>query len=195
MATAFDYKCFDLVECAQQAIRKHFAYEGPELFGGLEFGGVRWQEQRVDTDRPLDVGARVPASAIDHENESLHIAGTHGLREMLERDVERWDVDGRHQEPLNVARRRPDEAVQIQPLIADMLDGNGPLAAGSPHSSRRWLQSDPGFVLGPDFDTRFGDGGLDIFDERLDFFLKSSCASTSALACLVCGLCNENPAR
>jgi hypothetical protein len=34
----------------------------------------------------------------------------------------------------------------------------------------RWEQTDPRFVLRPNFDRRFGDDGFDIIDERPNLF-------------------------
>ncbi len=145
----------------------------------------------MDARRPDDVLALVPASTVDDEDDALRLARSHGLREVLERDVEGGDVHRREEQPLDASRGRTNEAVDVEPFVAEMLFDEGAMALFGPDASRGRLQSDARFVLGPDLDDGFRDDGLDILDERPDFFLKASWASTSAEPCCVCGCCSE----
>jgi len=190
-ATAVDHDLLKVVEVVDEAVRRGLADEWPELLGGLEFGRVRRQEQGVDAGGPHDVLALVPARSVENEDDALVLSGTNGFSEAGKRDVEGRDVHCWEQEPLHRTRRRSNEAVEVEPLVSEVLPDERALAALSPDAPRRWLQSDTSFVLCPDFDTCFGDDTLDVVDERLDLFLKASCASRLAAPCCVCGCCSE----
>ena len=188
--TAVDHALLEIVEIVDESVPGGLANERPKLLGGLKLWRIRRQEQGVDADRPLNVFALVPARSVENEDDALVLSGPDGFCEVSERDVERQDVHRLEQQLFHRSRRRSHEAVEVEPLVAEVLSDERALATLSPDTPRRRLQSDTSFVLRPDFDSCFGDDALDVVDERLDF-LKASCASRLAAPCCVCGCCSE----
>ena len=180
-AATVDHDLLEVVEVVDESVRGCLADQWPELLGGLKLWRVRGQEQGVDADRPLNVFALVPARSVEDEDDAPVLSGPDGFCEVSERDVEGHDVHCWQQQPLHRSRRWSNEAVEVEPLVPEVLSDERALAALSPGAPRRRLQSDTSFVLRPDFDGRFGDDALDVVDERLDLFLKASCACMSDL--------------
>src|SRR3954454_10567407 len=99
-----------------------------------------------------------------------------GKLKLVRQGPERWQWSGREpSRPKSLDIRRPiqgrlDEGGDVQPLVAVVAEGDGPLTLGGPHASDDRLQPDTALVGRPDLDRLarvlrplLGDGLLQLF--------------------------------
>ena len=71
--------------------------QGPEVFGGLQFRRIGWQEQQMDMVRHTQALGAVPTCSIEHEHNLLLCSSPCLTRECLQLRLEEGDVDTRRQ--------------------------------------------------------------------------------------------------
>jgi hypothetical protein len=126
------------------------------MFGRLQFGTVGRQENEVDPLRYHQVRADVPPGTIEHEQDELLGSSAHRSRKAREDLGEQVGVDRRSGEPVDGAARGVHEAIEIQPLVARMADGDRALSTLRPDPPQDWLQTRPVLVFGPELDNPVG---------------------------------------
>ena len=90
-------------------------------------------------------------------------------------------VDAVGDEPHDLARGGPDEAVQIKPLVAVMAAGGRTAAAWRPDLAQDRFQAEAVFIERPDFDRNRRLGALELADAGLELFLNRACSYRLAL--------------
>lgn len=152
--TALGLHGFERLQTVEVAIGKRLVGERPEMFGWLQFRRVGGKEEEMEALWYLHRLPGMPAGAIQHQEDpfgetSVHLPGEGGQDVGKEVRCHRGE-----QPPHRLPGTRPDEATDIQPLVALLDGGDGPLALRCPDPSNEREQADPVFIGGPEFDTR-----------------------------------------
>ena len=129
---------------------------GPQVFGRLKLGRVRRQEHQVNALRHDEVLRCVPAGAVQDEHDALPRPGADRLGEVLQGQREDLRVHLGQDEPLHLAAAGADEAVEVEPLVPALPQGQRSLAAARPHAAHDGDQPQARFVLRPELDSRAG---------------------------------------
>jgi hypothetical protein len=102
----------DVVEGREDAVREPvIAHELPDVFGGVEFGRARRQEDDRDVRRPVEPVGDVPARLIDEE-EGVRVRGD-GERYLVEMQAHRLGVAERQDQARGLALGRADRAEDV----------------------------------------------------------------------------------
>ena len=153
----------------------------PQAFGWLDLWRVRWQEHQFNAFRNFQILGDMPARAVEHQDDVLVEAGANFGGERPQECAEQRSVDAVGDEPHDLARGGPDEAVQIEPLVSVMAAGGLTAAAWRPDLAQDRLQSEAVFVERPDFDRDRRVGALELADTGLELFLNRPCSYRLAL--------------
>ena len=153
----------------------------PQALGGLDLWRVRRQEHQFNALRNLQIPGDVPARAIEHQDDVLVGAGAGLGGERRQQRAEQRGVDAVGDEPHDLTGGRPDEAVQIEPLVAAVAAGGRPASARRPDLAQDRFQSEAVFVERPDLDRNRRFGALELADAGLELFLNRTCSYRLAL--------------
>jgi len=153
----------------------------PQAFGGLDLWRVRWQEHQFNAFRNFQILGDMPARAVEHQDDVLVGAGARLGGERRQERAEQRGVDAIGDEPHDLARGGPDEAVQIKPLVAVMAAGGWTAATWRPDLAQDRFQSEAVFIERPDFDRDRRVGALELADAGLELFLNRACSYRLAL--------------
>ncbi len=82
-----------LLDSGEMLIDEHRIGQWPQVFGGLEFGGIRRQEQQMDVLRDAQTETGMPARAVQHQHNLLAWAGSGSTGKGGEHDI--WMIDGK----------------------------------------------------------------------------------------------------
>lgn len=163
-ATAFAKGLVQLSQILEVAVGHRFVGQRPETFGWLQLRRGGRQEGEVDTLGDLELMADMPACLVEDEDDLLALTDCRGLGEGLKRQAKDRGVDRRQDEPERLAIGGPDEAVEVEPLVAGFDLGDRALALGGPDPTQDGLEPEALLVLGPDLDAVIGVGFADIRD-------------------------------
>jgi hypothetical protein len=153
----------------------------PQAFGGLDLWRVRWQEHQFNALRNHQIPGDMPARAVEHQDDVLVGTGADLGGERRQERAEQGGVDAVGDEPHDLARGGPDEAVQIKPLVAVMATGDGAAATRRPDLAQDRLQAEAVFIERPDLDRNRRFGTLEFADAGLKLFLNRACSYRLAL--------------
>ena len=107
-------------------------------------------------------------------------AGADLTGEGFEQGAEHRRVDGIGDEPDDLAAGWPDEAIQVEPLVAMMPWCRRALATRRPDPADDRLQPDAVFVQAPDLERKRRLGAGEFDDFGLELFLNRCCSIQSA---------------
>ena len=116
----------------------------------------------------------MPARAVEHQDDVLVGAGARVGGERRQERAEQRGVDAIGDEPHDLARGGPNEAVQIEPLVAVMAAGGWTAATRRPDLAQDRFQAEAVFIERPDFDRDRRVGALELAD--LELFLNRACS-------------------
>ena len=117
----------------------------------------------------------MPASAVEHEDDVFVGAGADLGGERRQQRAEQRGVDAIGDEPHNLAGGWPDEAIEIEPLVAVVATGDGTAAARRPDLAQDRLQAEAVLVERPDLDRAGRFRAPELGDTGLEFFLNCAC--------------------
>jgi len=137
----------------------------------------------------------MPASAVEHEDDVFVGAGADLGGERRQQRAEQRGVDAIGDEPHNLAGGWPDEAIEIEPLVAVVATGDGTAAARRPDLAQDRLQAEAVFVERPNFDRAGRFGALKLGDAGLELFLNRACSYRLALGLAGRGTCRVKSRR
>jgi len=180
---------FQVLDGGEVLVNEGGIGQRPEVLSGLQFGGIRRQEEQMHMVRHLQPEAGVPPSAIQHEDNLLVGAGANLARELRQLDLEERDGDTRGQMKECPSRGGMDKANQVAPGKAVLHRGHWTLTDWRPDAAQQRFQANTMFIGGPNFDLGVGKRGGDRLDQRPQLFLNVSCCSGSAKACCGRGTC------
>jgi hypothetical protein len=123
----------------------------------------------------------MPARTIKHQDDVLVGTGADLGGERRQERAEQGGVDAVGDEPHDLARGGPDEAVQIKPLVAVMATGDGAAATRRPDLAQDRFQAEAVFIERPDLDRNRRFGTLEFADAGLKLFLNRACSYRLAL--------------
>jgi len=146
----------------------------PQAFGGLDLWRIRRQEHQFNALRNLQIPGDVPARAVEHQDDALVGTGADLGGERRQERAEQRGVDAVGDEPDDLAGGRPDEAVQIEPLVAVVAAGGRTATARRPDSAQDRLQSEAVLVERPDLDWDRRFAALEFADAGLEFFSRTA---------------------
>ena len=141
---------FEGSERGKVRIDQRIIGELPEVFSGLELGGVGRQEDEMEALRDLEQRTDVIPGLVEHEHDTLGRTRAHGTGKRLQRHAHDRGVDGRGELPLAAPRGRMHKGEQIEPLEAVLHPGEGPLSATRPDWAQERLEPESMLVAGPD---------------------------------------------
>ena len=160
----------EVIEGFEVLIGKGLVRQWPQAFGGLDFGRIGRQEHQLHPVRDVQVLGDVPAGPVQDQDDVLVRAGPDLGGERCQERIEEGGVDAVGDEPDDLAGRRPDEAVQVEPLEPVVAVGDRAAAARRPDLAPDRLQPEAVFIERPDLDRngrfraqQFADAGLQIF--------------------------------
>jgi hypothetical protein len=153
----------------------------PQAFGGLDLWRIRRQEHQFNALRNHQILGDVPACTVEYQDDVLVGTGADLGGERRQERTEQRGVDAVGDEPHDLARGWPDEAVQIEPLVAVMAAGGRTAAARRPDLAQDRFQSEAVFVERPDLDRNRRFGALELADAGLELFLNRTCSYRLAL--------------
>jgi hypothetical protein len=104
----------------------------------------------------------MPAGSIEHKGDPLLWSCSHVPGKGGEHLIEEDRLDGRQEPPLGRSGGGPDEATDVEPLVALLHRSEGTLPDRGPHLPNQREQADPMLVGGPEFDRSAGIGGADL---------------------------------
>lgn len=171
---------FEVIDRGKVPVGERGVGQRPEVFGGLEFGGIRRQEEQVQVLGDAQSGTGVPPRAVEDQHNLLGGTGAHGAGEFGELDLEERDADAGRQMEEGLARGGLNEAHHVAPLKAVLDRGDRAFAVEAPDLVEDRLQPDAVLVGRPEFDGRVGVGRGDRLDDRPELFLNAACAAGSA---------------
>ena len=119
----------------------------------------------------------MPACAVEHEDDVFVGAGA----DLGGERRQQRGVDAIGDEPHNLAGGWPDEAIEIEPLVAVVATGDGTAAARRPDLAQDRLQAEAVFIERPDLDRNRRVGTLELADAGLELFLNRACSYRLAL--------------
>src|SRR3954467_178601 len=137
----------------------------------------------------------MPASAVEHEDDVFVGAGAGLGGERRQQRAEQRGVDAIGDEPHNLAGGGPDEAVQIEPLVAVVAAGGRTASARCPDLAQDRFQAEAMFIERPDLDRNRRFGALELDDPGLELFLNRACSYRLALGLAGRGTCRVKSRR
>lgn len=149
----------------------------PEVFGRLQFRGVRRLEDEAYTIGRGDAIADMPTGVVQLKDNGLVRTGANLAGEGFQGGLESLDIDGVEQEPHHLATGRADEAVEVEPLEAVATSGKGPVPLGCPDPTGQRLQAEAVFVERPNLHLPQGVRRARLIHGVLEFFLNAACSS------------------
>jgi hypothetical protein len=108
-------RILQLLDIAEMAIGEGRVGEGPQVLGGLEFGGVGRQKEQMDMLRHAQPHAGMPAGAVEHEDDLLGRTGTDGTSKGSELHLKEGNADRRGEMEDGAAGGGMDEADEVAP--------------------------------------------------------------------------------
>jgi hypothetical protein len=143
---------FEIGERFEVLVGKRLVDNRPQVLGRLQLGGVARQVDEPETLGHDQVWRGVPAGVVEHKRDHA-LASRPGLagKQGQQPGEERLGHPVRHV-PEGLARDRLHEGGDVQPLVAVVAEGDGPVTLGRPHASDDRLQADAVLVGRPDFD-------------------------------------------
>src|SRR5215218_9136134 len=166
----------------------------PQVFCGLKLRRIPGQVTGPDAIRPDQVGCGVPAGVVEPEYDDA-LPSRPGLarNQRQQRGEERLGHSVRYV-PEHLAGDRLDEGGHVQPLMAVVTEGDGPLPLGRPDPAQDRLQPEAVLVGGPDFDRRVRVLGPLLGDSLFQLFLNASRSSgVAAAGWRGRGFCTDQP--
>ena len=153
----------------------------PELFDGVELGGIRRQRDKGNIFGYLDFFRGMKAGLIpDHKHLHLRIDL---LFKLPEEGIDGLHVEIRSQEAHALAGLRAGGSKDVEVFILGLPPGRRPDALSAPLAGEGALLAKAGFILKPDFYSFSRMISTELPDQSSDFFLKASRASGSPLGC------------
>ena len=187
---------FEAVEIGDGLVGDRLVDQRPEPFGGLQLRGVGRQEDEFDPLRQDEVGARVPASLIEHEHGPVRGVDAFIPRELGQGEREGVGAHGRQEAPPAFPGRRPDEPIDVEPLKAAPDVRRGPLPDRRPDPTPDGKQPEAMLVLRPQRQGRGRMGALDGVELASEPPLtKAAWAAASARTSRGRGRWDEKPRR
>lgn len=179
--TASHQHGLELIQIGKRPVGHWLIYQRPESLGRLELGGGGREEDQIDALGHDQGAGGVPARAVEHEHRPVQGVDPVVLGEGGERGGHRRRADRRQQAPPALPRGRPDEGVDIHPVVAAMDPGRGSVAAPGPDPADHWQQAKPVLVFSPNGEPGGGMGSPYRIDVGLEPpFLKAAWATGSA---------------
>ena len=171
----------ELLQGLEVFIDDRLVGQRPQAFGGLDLWRVRGQEHQFNALRNLQILGDMPARAVEHHDDVPVGTGADLGGERRQERAEQGGVDAVGDEPHDLAGGGPDEAVQIEPLVAVMTAGGRTAAAWRPNLAQDRFQAEAVFIERPDFDRDRRVGALELTDAGLELFLNRACSYRLAL--------------
>ena len=153
---------FERGERGEVRIDQRIVSELPEVFGGLQLGGVGGQEDQMHPLRDLHQRTGMIPRLIEHQHDALRGASAHRTGKRLQRHLHDGDVDGGGELPLAAPGGRMHKREQVEPLEAVLHSCDGPPSTPRPDRTQDRLEPESMLVGGPDLDGRGGMRRLDL---------------------------------
>lgn len=157
---------FQLVKVDEVPVDEHGIGERPEMFGGLQLGGIRRQEEQMHMVGHAQLETRVPAGPIEDEDDLLGGSRARLLREGRELGFEDRDAHLRGLVKEGPARGRMDKADEPVPREAVLDHRMRPRTSRRPDAPQQRLEADAMLVGRPELNGRVGERGGHLAQQR-----------------------------
>jgi hypothetical protein len=175
-------RIFQILDGGKVLVDERGVGQRPEVFGGLQFGRIGWEEEQVDVVGDPQPDARVPARPIEHEHNLLGGTGSRLTRKLGQLDFKDGNAHGRGQMKDGPTGGGMHKTDQVAPREAVLHGGNRTLTDRRPDAPQQRFEPDAMLIGGPQLHLGVGEGGRHRLQQRPYFFLKLSCCSASASA-------------
>jgi hypothetical protein len=152
----------------------------PEMFCGHQFRGVGQGEDQLDAWGNDHLGTAMPASVIDDQDQQTSVCWIKPSLEQTQGGTERSGIDGIEAQQIRSPGEGMDEAIDVRPFESIGMGCGGPHPTLGPATPQHGFRAEPCLVLKPQLDQAIWMSGLQVVDERLDFFLYASWCSALA---------------
>src|SRR5712692_1751369 len=159
VGAAGELDVFQLLDRGEMPVDQAGVGQRPEMFGGLQFWGVGWQEEQMDMLGHPEAHTRMPAGTVEHQDDLFVRAGAGLTGELRELHLKERDGDTRGQMEEGPTGSRMDETHQVAPFEAVAHWSAGPLANRRPDAPEQRLEANTMFVGGPQLHLGVGEGG------------------------------------
>lgn len=177
---AFPDRPLQFVQRTDRPVRHRFPHRRPEPLSRVQLRRVRGQEPERQSLRQRQPLARVPSRAIHDEDDPMCAIDADIMGERRECRLHRRNVHPRHGEPVRRARRRMDEGVDPQPLVARVDPRDRSLPARRPDPPQHRLQAQARLILRPRLHARHTRHRAQHGDMRVQALRKAACSSAVA---------------
>lgn len=174
VATAYEH-ILQIIKIGEFPVMGRFPEQRPCRLNGLEFRCVRRQKAQDDILRNDDVRSCVESGLIDDQHDDAFVMRINVVDEFAKGDTHQCSVHGRQEQPEVPPVGGMDESIGVEPFVPCVARSDRALPFECPAASHGGLESEPGFILEPDFDIFLrmesrenGDRGFK------DFFSKPS---------------------
>ena len=157
---------FQFIEIGEMAVDEDAVGEQPEVLGGLQLGGLRWQEEQVDMVGHEQLHARMPPCPIQHQHDLLVGSRAGLLGEGGELGFEDLDAHLRGLVKEGTARGGMDKADQPTPDEAVLHHRMRSRACRRPDATEEWLEANAMLIGRPELNTRVREGRRHLAQER-----------------------------
>jgi len=86
------FRLLQILDAGEMTIDQRSIGQRPEMFGGLQFGRVGWEEVQIDVVGHTQAQTGVPSGTIQHQHHLLCGADSHVARNGSEFGLEEWDA-------------------------------------------------------------------------------------------------------
>lgn len=114
----------------------------------------------MDTIGHNQLGAAMPASSIEHQQDPLGRASADRLGEVRQSKREHLGSHRGQEEPFRLSRSRMHETVEVEPLVSVMHAHTRARTFPYPDSSQDWFEANAVLIGGPQFDRGLREGLL-----------------------------------
>lgn len=120
--------------------------------------------------RKLEIGALVPASLIEDQQQMFLWPHALLLSESRERKGKGGSIDRRHEQPARLSALGLDKPIEIHPLIARSDDDPHSRPLACPDAAQDRFEPDAMLILAPEFNAGFWIRLAQLFDLLGEFF-------------------------
>ena len=133
---------FEVLDAGEMLVDECSVGQGPEMFGGLQFGRVRGQKEQVDVLGDPEVDAGMPARPIEHQHDLLGGTGSRLASELGQLHLKHRDAHGGGQMKERPTGGGMDEADEVAPGKAVLHHCHWPLTDRRPDAPQERFQAD-----------------------------------------------------
>src|SRR6266704_1761871 len=169
-----DESVLQLVERGENHIGESLAQMPEELLGGVQFGTVGWQIERMHVLWPAHLATAMTARTVQHNPDRTL---SQLVAQMLQEELQAYAFHGRQQEKDACTRGGFHRRIQPEPLVLVLHNPGRTVSQRTPAPTQPGDQAKAAFIQGHDSLERR------LLYQAPEVFLKAACCSALAFLC------------